>query len=142
MTVKIYDAKEVTIIICGIPIDSGYAEGEILKIVQDEEDFKKVVGTDGETTRSKTNNKNARVTLRLMQTSSGNASLTALNAKDKAQPGGAGVGSFLVKDRTNDTVKYSAESCWIAKPPDVSFDQTATPREWAIDVADLDRSDG
>lgn len=142
MTVKIYDSKEVSIIICGIPIDSGYADGEILKIEQDEEDFKKVTGTDGEVTRSKTNNRGARVTLRLMQTSDGNASLSALNAKDKAQAGGAGVGSFLVKDRTNGTVKYSAESCWIAKPPSVSFDKTATAREWMIDLADLTRSDG
>ncbi len=142
MTTKIYDAKEVTVIICGIPIDSGYADGEFIKIAQNTEDFLPVVGTDGEVSRSKSNDKTAKVTLRLMQTSDGNAALSALNRKDKAQPNGAGVGSFLVKDRTSGTIVYQASSCWIEKPPDVSFDKTATAREWNIYVADLDRTDG
>ncbi len=142
MTTKIYDSKEVSVIVAGIPVDSGYADGEFVKIEQNEEDFTMVVGTDGEVTRSKTNNKTAKVTLRLMQTADGNAALSALNRLDKAQSNGAGVGSFLVKDRTSGTIVYQASSCWISKPPSVSFDKVATAREWEITVADLDRTDG
>ncbi len=142
MATKIYDSKEVTVIICGIPLDSGFADGEFLKVEQTSEDFTMVVGTDGEVTRSKTNDRTAKVTVRLMQTSDGNAALSALNAKDLAQSNGAGVGSFLVKDRTSGTIKYTASSCWISKPPSVSFDKTATAREWEITVGDLSRQDG
>lgn len=139
---KIYDAKEVSLVIAGIPIDSGFAEGEFVKLEQNEEDFKMVVGTDGSVTRSKTNNRTAKATVRLLQTSDGNAALSALNRLDKAQPNGAGVGTFLLKDRTTGTIVYQAEHCWIAKPPTVSMDKTATPREWQVDIADLDRTDG
>ncbi len=142
MTTKIFDAKEVTLIVCGIPLDSGFADGEFLKIEQNSEDFTMVVGTDGEVTRSKTNDRTAKVTVRLMQTSDGNAALSALNVKDLAQNNGAGIGAFLVKDRTSGTIKYTASSCWISKPPSVSFDKVATVREWEITVADLSRVDG
>lgn len=141
-TLKVYDSKEVSLVICGIPIDSGFAEGEFVKLEQEEEDFLTVVGTDGEVTRSKSNNRTAKATIRLMQTSDGNTALSALNKLDKAQPNGAGVGSFLLKDRTNSGVVYQAEHCWISKPPAVSFDKTATPREWEIMIAAIERSDG
>lgn len=138
---KIYDANEVTIVIAGIPIDGGFADGEFLRIEQDSDDFTDVVGTDGEVTRSKTNDRRATVSLILMQSSSGNAVLSALNLLDKKTGGGAGVGPFLVRDKQG-TSLYSASKCWIAKPPNVSFGREAGPREWKIRVADLERLDG
>lgn len=138
---KIYDANEVTVIVAGIPIDSGFGDGEFLRIEQDSDDFTDVVGTDGEVTRSKTNDRRATVTLILMQSSSGNAVLSALNLLDKKAGGGAGVGPFLVRDKQG-TSLYSASKSWIAKPPDVSFGREAGPREWKIRLADLERLDG
>lgn len=139
---KIYDASEITLSIADILIDSGFAEGAFVEIEQNEEDFKMVVGTDGSVTRSKTNNKTAKVIVRLLQTSDGNARLSALRRLDLAQQNGAGVGAFLCKDRTSGTIVYQAEHCWIAKAPKVSMDKTATPREWELAIADLDRTDG
>lgn len=139
---KIYDANQVTLSVADILIDSGFAEGAFVEVEQNEEDFKIVVGTDGSVTRSKTNNKSAKVIVRLLQTSDGNAQLSALNRLDKAQPNGAGVGAFLLKDRTSGTVLYQGEHCWIAKPPKVTMDKVATPREWELAVAELDRTDG
>jgi hypothetical protein len=138
---KIYDANEVTIIIAGIPIDSGFADGEFLRIEQDSDDFTDVVGTDGEVTRSKTNDRRATVTLILMQSATGNAVLSALNLLDKKVGSGAGVGPFLVRDKQG-TSLYSASKCWIAKPPTASFGREAGPREWKVRVADIERLDG
>ncbi len=141
MAVRIYDAREVSLVIAGIPIDSGFANGEFVKLEQNEEDFKMISGTDGQVTRSKIYNKSARATIRLMQTADGNASLSALRRLDLANPNGAGVGSFLLKDRSSGNVVYQAEDCWIAAPPKVSFDAEAKEREWMIDIASLDRND-
>lgn len=141
MSTKIYDADQVSMVFMGVPISSGFADGEFLRIEQVSEDFTAKVGTDGETTRSKTKNRNAKITLRLMQSSDGNAALSAINNIDILGSNGAGVGPMLVRDRQG-TSLYGASKCWIEKPPDVSFDREATEREWTLHCADLTRLDG
>jgi len=136
----IYDAKEISCIFAGINIESGFADGEFIRIEQNEEDFQSIVGTDGSVTRFKTNNKSAKITIRLMQGSPSNAQLSALNRVDKAQPNGAGVGALTIKNRQGSFL-HTAEKCWISAPPAVSFDKTATVREWILECADLDRTD-
>lgn len=138
---KIYDADQVTLVICNLPIDSGFADGEFCRIEQDSDDFTDVVGTDGEVTRSKTNDRRATITILLMQTSVGNTILSTLNNLDRNLPGGAGVGVLFIRDRQGVAI-YTASKCWIAKPPDVSFGREATSREWKIRVSDLKRLDG
>lgn len=141
MGCKVYDADQVSLVFMGVPIDSGYADGEFVSVEQSEQDFDVVVGTDGEVTRSKTGNRHAVIKLKLMQSSSGNALLSAINNLDVGAPGGSGIGPMLIKDRQG-TSLYTASKCWIAKPPDVSFDRTATPREWTLECANLVRFDG
>lgn len=138
---KIYDSNQVTLVFMGIPITSGFADGEFLSIEQSEADFVVKVGTDGEVTRSKTNNRHATIKVKLMQTSSGNALFSVVNNLDVLTPGGAGVGPMLVRDRQG-TSLYTSLACWIAKPPDVSFDKEATPREWTLECDQLVRFDG
>ncbi len=138
--VKVYDADEVNISFAGFALDGGFADGEFLRIEQETEDFVDVVGTDGEVTRSKTNDRRATITILLMQTSSGNQALAALSNLDRSLPNGAGIAPFLVTDGNGDSL-YEASSAWIQKPPDVSMDRTATPREWQLRCADLIRFD-
>lgn len=126
----------------GIMITSGYADGEYLTLEQMSADFEEIVGTDGEVTRSMTNDRRAKIVVKLMQTSSGNAALSALNNTDRSLPGnGAGVGPMLIRDRNGNSL-YTASQCWIAKPPDVKLDRKATSREWELHCADLTRLDG
>lgn len=141
MSFKVYDADQVVMVFMGLPISSGYADGEFLTIEQEAQDFDSKVGTDGEVTRSKTNNRHAIIKVKLMQSSDGNALLSALNNLDVATSGGAGVGPMLIKDLQG-TALFSASKCWIAKPPDVSFDRTATSREWTLECSNLVRLDG
>lgn len=141
MPLKVYDANEVTINVAGIPIESGYDDGEFLRIEQESEDFIDKVGTDGEVTRSKTNDRRATISIILMQSSLGNALLSGLNNIDHLAGNGAGVGPLLVRDRQG-TALYAAAECWISKPPDVSFDREPTAREWTLRCASLERFDG
>jgi hypothetical protein len=137
MGFKVYDADQVSITLNGIPIDSGFADGEFLRIEQESDAFTDVAGTDGEVTRSKTRDNRATITILLMQSSSGNALLTALLEVDKSTPGGAGVGVFQARDRQGTSIHLAAE-CWISKAPDVSYDREATPREWTLRAANLE----
>ena len=142
-TLRLYDPDGVLITIAGIPV-SGWADGEFCRVERDSDAFGDVVGTDGEVTRSKTNDFRATVTLRLMQSSPSNALLSALHTSDRNTPGGVGVGAFLLHDSSGGVsgTKLVGEKCWIAKAPDSSWDRTPKEREWKIRVARLDGLDG
>lgn len=137
----IFDATEVTINVGGFPIESGFADGEFLRVEQAEDGFLTVVGTDGSVTRSKSNNRMATVTIILMSSSDGNAILSTLHNTDLKASNGAGVVPILIRDRQGTTLMAGAKA-WVIKAPDASFDRTATPREWTIGVADFERFDG
>jgi hypothetical protein len=138
---KVYDADQVSLVIAENLIESGYADGEFVRIEQESDDFTDYVGTDGEVTRSKTNDRRATITVILAQTSAGNSLLSSMSNLDRNAPNGAGVGSFLLRDRQGNTV-YSAEHCWVAKPPNATFDRAATTREWKLRCDKLERFDG
>lgn len=141
MTLRVYDSDQVSISIAGLPVESGYADGEFLRIEQEADDFTDVVGTDGVVSRSKTFDRRATITILLMQTSDGNALLSGLSNLDREAPNGAGVGALLIRDRQG-TSLYQADSAWIMKPPNVSFDREATSREWTLRCDNLRRLDG
>lgn len=135
MTLRVYDPDQVVITVAGIPV-SGFADGEFCRVEHETNAFEDVVGTDGEVTRSKSNDGRATVTIRLMQSSPSNALLSALHNTDINAPGGAGVGPFALFDNSGGTT-ILAEKCWIAKGPDSSWDRTATEREWMIRCAKI-----
>lgn len=138
---KIYDADQVSFVFAGIGIDSGWADGEFCRVEQTTPNFTSKAGTDGEVTRSKTNDRRAKITLILMQSSDGNAVLSAIANIDKAGPNGAGVGPILIRDRQGTSI-YTAAKAWIAEEPKVSFSREAEAREWTLECADLKRLDG
>lgn len=144
---KIFDSNQVQISICGIPIDpagggaGGYAEDEFLTIDYDNDAFTDMVGADGEVTRSKTNDKRATITLKLMSSSAGNAALSSLHNLDRNTPNGAGVGALSIVDLGGLSL-FAATECWIAKAPAASYGKGPTVREWKIRCASLEAFHG
>jgi hypothetical protein len=141
MSLKRYDAAQVTLVFMGLLIDSGFADGEFLTIEQSAPDYEVVVGTDGQVGRSRTNNRHAVIKLKLMHTSDGNTLLGALSNLGILAANGADIGPMLVRDRVSGTCMYTAANCWIAKPPDVSYDNKITMREWELQCDELVRID-
>jgi hypothetical protein len=135
MSMKVYDADRVTLTLGGIIIDSGLADGEFFKIEMTTEAFSTVVGTDGEVARSKTNDRRAKGSIRVLQSSAGNAALSALHNLDLITPNGAGVVPLFLKDNNSDATLIEAEQCWISKNPSVTYDRGATVREWPFECA-------
>jgi hypothetical protein len=137
---KVYDPDQIRVNLAGLPL-SGWADGEFVRIERESDAFDDVVGTDGEVTRSKTNDHRATVTLRLMQSSDSNDLLSSLYNLDRNSPNGAGVGPLLIRDAGGRSL-FVAEKAWIRRPPDVVFDRTATEREWVIRCANLIETHG
>lgn len=133
---RVYSSSNVKINIAGIPVVSGFADGEFVRIERDTEAFTDVVGTDGEVTRNATKDNRATVTLFLMQSSEANQVLSQLHNSDKNAEGGAGVGRFLVED-LNGGNRHESAQCWIQNDPAISYDREATSREWTIRVSNL-----
>jgi len=141
MSLKRYDAAQMTLVFMGILIDSGFADGEFLTIEQSAPDYEVVVGTDGEVGRSRTNNRHATIKVKLMHTSDGNTFLSVLSNAGLLAKNGADIGPMLVRDRVSGICVYTASKCWISKPPDVSYENKVAMREWTLEVDSLVRVD-
>lgn len=129
-----YDPKSVIITIGGVPI-SGYADGTFLEIVADTQQFTKVIGADGYTTRVKSNNYGALATLTISQSSPSNDVLSGFLALDRAS--NAGIVPVLIKDLSGSTI-FFAGTGWIRQFPDVTFGNEINNRAWQIDLAEAD----
>lgn len=139
---KIYMADEVIIAVGPVLIDSGYADGEFCRIENEADDTEDVAGTDGEVAVSRTNDRRATITIMLLQTADANQGLSVLSNLARSAPGMAGaIVPVLISDR-NGAALHVAENAWVQRPPDVSYDRTATTREWAVRCANLIRNDG
>lgn len=128
-----YDAKQVQVIVDGQSI-TGFADGTFVEIEFDEQQWNKVTGADGLTSRAKTNNNTGTVTVTLLATSSGNDILSSIWNKDRRS--NTGVFNLLVKDSTGRTVWSSAQA-WIQQMPTQSFSKEVDERAWVIDCVEL-----
>jgi len=134
MAVSTFDPKSVVVTIGGIPM-SGYADGTFLEITADNQQFTKVTGADGYTTRIKSNNYGGVMTLTLAQSSFSNDALSVILNADRLS--NAGVVPILIKDLSGTTVVFSATG-WIQQFPDISFGNEMNNRAWAIELAEID----
>lgn len=135
MTTRIYDSNQVQVAFAGVPVQ-GYADGDFLTITYETDAFTSVVGTDGEVSRSKSNDRRATVEVILMSTSPTNDLFSAIHLADLNTPGGAGVGALLVTD-LNGTSLFTSGNAWVVKAPDVTYGREANERTWTLQVDSL-----
>lgn len=133
---KVYNPDEIAIQFAGFQIDGGYADGSFCSI-EFQDSFTMQKGTDGEVTRSRTNDRSAVVTIKLMQTSSANQVLSAYLKADLNAPNGQGIADIQIKDLVSGSL-YTSNDCWIQKHADVDFDRDATSREWVFQCGHMD----
>lgn len=133
---KIYSADEVTLQIGGKLIDAGFAEGEFISIEEAAPRVVKAVGTDGEVTIGRHNDRSGTIKIKLMQTSDGNDVLADMAKQNEDGPGLPGVRSLYIRDRNGRAI-HEADACWVEQAPTVSYDRGATVREWTLGVARL-----
>lgn len=133
MAAKTYDPSQVAIIVGGFQV-TGFADGTFVSIERNADNFALYIGTDGEGTRAKSNNKSGRMTFTLAQSSDANAFLSALVTADELS--NSGIVPVLVKDNSGSSL-YSAETAWIIKHPAAEFGREVGTREWILETDNL-----
>lgn len=118
-----YNVKEIVASFGGVVL-RGFAPDSGITVEQNSEKFTRQVGSDGEVTRSASNDDTLNVKFTLSRQAACNRELMALHA-------GGFVGPFMLKDLNGDTL-YVAEHAWIAELPSDEFSKEATGREWTI----------
>lgn len=132
MAVGTYDPNKI-VITFGSLIITGYADGSFLTIDRANDSFGLVIGSSGEQGRSRSNDRSAVATVKLLQTSLANDALSLILQADELN--GSGINPFMVKDLRGTTL-ILAKDAWIIKPPTQDFDRTVGSREWNIQLAE------
>lgn len=130
---KTYDFKQVSCVLGPSPL-TGFADGDGMTVEYESNLFNLTVGADGESTRAKTNNRSAKIMIRLQKTSPANDILNEYYQADKLSNGG--VFPLLIKDN-NGTELHGAEQCWIEKEPNAPFGAESPVREWTLRTDNL-----
>ncbi len=124
-----YDPSQVFITFGGFALQ-GIAKGSFVTVDRNEQAFTTYIGSDGEGARSKSCNKSAVITIKLMQTSDSNDILNGFAKADELA--NAGSMPFMVKDGNGRTLCI-AENCWVQKSPTIDFGNEAGEREWKLE---------
>jgi len=130
MAIKTYSPGDVALSIGG-NLMTGFADGTFVTVEREVDAMTKVVGADGEVSRTQSANYSGQLTLTLKQTSDSNRILGAYLMDDETD--GSGVFDVLLKDNLDNKV-FSSEG-WIRKGPNEEFSSELTNREWIVDLA-------
>lgn len=133
MDTKSYNFKQVSVSYGGRLL-TGFAEGDAVTVEPDNDAWSLSTGADGESTRSKSNNRSATVTIRLMQGSDSNDVLSGFALADDAS--GAGALPLFVKDNSGRSL-HASEKAWIQKLPTSTYGAESGEREWVIRCGEM-----
>lgn len=129
-----YSPAEVTLIVAGVDVNTGFADGTFVSLKRNSKTFGSKVGACGDFARVRKLDGSATVMITLLQTSQANARLSALATLDENGTNGAGVGPFLMRDRGG-TSLHAGESCWVSDRPEIQYGDEITNRVWEITIA-------
>lgn len=128
-----YNGAEVIVTCAGVPIQGG-GESDFIAIEYAEDSYSLLVGVDGEATRSRNNNRSARITLTLRQTSPFNDILQGFLLTDDIT--GSAVFPFGLFDPASG-MELHAEECYVVRPPNKTFHREAGEWEWLLETPHL-----
>ena len=134
-SVASYSFKDVVVLVDGIPI-TGFADGDdAITVERNEDGYTLLIGADGDAVAMKNANRSGIATLRLLQSSSSNAVLSAIL---KVQDAGllAPV-PFAVTD-PNGIDLILAEAAYPISPPIMIYGAGHNPREWRLALPAVD----
>jgi len=133
VAVKTYSPKDVTVIVAGTQI-SGFAEDTFVTVERDSDAFTKIVGADGEVSRSASADLSGTITITLLGTSSSNDILSALALADQISL--SGEFPVLIKDELGTTL-HTAPSAWIQKAATKEYAAEVGENEWILQCSEL-----
>lgn len=133
MAVRTYDPKSYKVTY-GTYVLSGFASDTKVMVEFNEAAWSTQIGVDGEDSRTKSNNRSGKITVRLMQTSPSNDILSGLAEQDRMLSDAAL--PLQVEDINGNTI-HLCENAWIEKIPNAEYGINAGPREWVFQTGVL-----
>lgn len=134
-----YSGNDYVLSIANVNIDSGRGPDTFVEISQQGDDFGYSAGMDEEGVFFQNNNSYTLLTVTLMQTSKGNAVLSALhNASKRA----GGIMYPISGEDSRGTSKIISEACMIMKMPDEAITREPGVTQWIIGVHAPEREIG
>lgn len=126
----VYDFKKVNVIVDGEMLVD-YADGDdVIQIVRLADDFNSRAGIKGKTSFSKTNDKRAEITIKLMSTSASYPKLKSLR--------GAQFDISIVDSNDEGNIKESATNCVIKRMPDITKGAGVTTMDWVFIAPEME----
>jgi len=133
--VRTFDPSKVAVSIGGYPI-SGFAEGTFIEAERNADMFTMKTGSDGHTSRTKSNNRSGTLTFTLAQTSMSNNVLSTIAVADELTS--TGVVPIMINDLSGTTVIFSGTG-WVRKMPNLAVGgDDISGVAWQLDCADMD----
>jgi hypothetical protein len=132
MPTKVYDPKQVTLIIGGAVI-TGFAEDDFIRVTFPDAGSK-VVGADGEVVFSKSPDETAELTFRLKQSSPSNDVLSALVRASRLT--NTPIPGVVVKG--NGRTLVASPHAWLTGKPEMSFGKEIKDFEWKFALGDTE----
>lgn len=133
MAVSTYSPADIIVIVNNVII-SGFTDTSIVTIEPDVQSFTKYVSADGLSTRVRSANRTASITVSLKQTSPSNDVLTDLLNADLNE--GDQVFPVTITDNFGTTL-ISSNSGWVQGWPSTAFADSVNAREWVIDLSSV-----
>lgn len=130
MAVQTYSPGDTALIIGGNLI-TGFADGTFITVEREVDAMTKIVGADGEVSRTRSANYSGMLTLTLKQTSDANRILGTYLLQDEED--GSGIFDVLLTDNLGN--KLFASEGWCRKGANHELGAEQSNREWTIDMA-------
>jgi hypothetical protein len=118
-------------------IISGFSEDSIIQIERVAETYTLYTGADNTSTRVRSSNKSAKLSISLQQTSASNDVLSQLYANDMEAGDSSGVFSIHVKDLSGRS-DYFSDDAYIGVVPNSNFSNSMQIRDWVIHAHNLE----
>lgn len=116
-------------------INGGFAKGEFATIKRNAPLFGLVVGSSGDASRSKSNDRSAKMNIKLLQTSPFNSYFAGLFLLDQ----GTGISPFPFSlTDIPQAENHVAVQAWITKMPDAMMSNEDVPRDWEFETNDME----
>lgn len=132
MSLRTFDPKEVSVIL-GEYIIRGFSD-DMISVVRDNPAWEMVIGSDGESTRVKSNDRSGTITITLQQSSPSNDDLSTLALADELS--NTGLRPFYMKDSLGTSI-YTATTCFVEQIPEAAYGKTASDRVWILKTDNL-----
>ena len=112
---------------------SGFEKGTSVELVFNEDQYKSVRGGDGETIVTSSNDRSAKMTVNLLQSSLSNDYFSAAYNRGLALPSGIFVFPCEIYDPASGTLAVCAKS-WVVKQADLAFGEEQKPAIWVLET--------